>query len=318
MTKLFENAILSIRLGIEDYESNDPARAISAVRNFYAGVLLLAKEVLVQKASKDDPQEVISKHYKPKFGAGGFTYIPTSSQTIGFADLGVRFKDFGLTVDQSALYDLNEIRNNLEHYYNDTPHETVRGAIAKAFPVVVQFFAMIDKAPSENLGDSWQAMLRVRNIYEAELESCKNSFDKIEWHSDILAEANFICSKCQSELVMQADPKNQELEDIKCRCRTCGYEFEAEEAVEKALESHLRAEAYIAATQGGEYPFCNSYACPQCGYTGYLVTNEEAGCVWCGFKLGECTRCGIDLTPDIASCDSDDFCDYCFRMVTED
>ena len=317
MNKLFENAILSIQLGIEDYESDNPTRAISAVRNFYAGVLLLAKEVLVQKAAKDNPQEVISKHYKPKFGGDGFTYVPASPQTIGFSNLGVRFKDFDLTVDQSALNDLSRIRNNLEHYYSDTPHETVREAIAKAFPVVVQLFSMINKAPSESLGNSWQAMLRVRDFYETELESRKNSFGEIEWHSGILARAGFTCPMCQSELVMQDDPKNTELESIKCHCRACGYKFEAEDAVRKALESHFEFETYIAATEGGEYPFYNSYACLQCGYEGYLVTSEETGCVWCGFTLEECARCGVTITPENVAADTDDLCDYCNHMVSK-
>jgi hypothetical protein len=52
MNTLFDNAIQSIQLGIEDYEHNDPMRALSAVRNFYAGTLLLAKEVLVRAARR--------------------------------------------------------------------------------------------------------------------------------------------------------------------------------------------------------------------------------------------------------------------------
>ncbi len=50
MSGLFENAVLSIQLGVEDYQANDPKRALSAVRNFHAGILLLAKEVLVRAA----------------------------------------------------------------------------------------------------------------------------------------------------------------------------------------------------------------------------------------------------------------------------
>ncbi len=50
MKTLFDNAVQSIQLGIEDYQSNDPKRTLSAVRNFYAGTLLLAKETLVSSA----------------------------------------------------------------------------------------------------------------------------------------------------------------------------------------------------------------------------------------------------------------------------
>ena len=49
--KLKENALTSIRLGIEDFQRTkqvkeqgvDPARALSAVRNLFAGVLLRFK-----------------------------------------------------------------------------------------------------------------------------------------------------------------------------------------------------------------------------------------------------------------------------------
>ena len=316
MSKLFDNAILSLRLGVEDYQSDNPERAISSVRNFNAGVLLLAKEVLVYKASKNNPKEVISKYYKPKLEIDDFTYVPASVHTIGFADLGGRFKDFGLAIDSSALNDLNQIRNHLEHYYSDRPLEDLRKAIAKAFPVVVQLFTIMDKSPSEDLGDSWTTMLNVHDLYKTEFDSCKKSFSEMEWHSDTLSRASLTCPKCQSELVRQTDPRNKYLEDMKCCCRACGYEFEAEEAVEKALESLFEYEGYIAATEGMEHPSYTSYACPQCGCDGYLVTQEEAVCVWCGFTLGECVRCGVDLTPENVSGDADNLCDYCNHMMS--
>ncbi len=56
MNTLFDNTVQSIQLGIEDYEHNDPKRALSAVRNFYAGTLLLAKEVLVRAAPKAEKE----------------------------------------------------------------------------------------------------------------------------------------------------------------------------------------------------------------------------------------------------------------------
>jgi hypothetical protein len=59
MNTLFDNAIESIQLGIEDYEANDAKRPLSAVRNFYAGVLLLAKEVLVRAAPNANPKDVV-------------------------------------------------------------------------------------------------------------------------------------------------------------------------------------------------------------------------------------------------------------------
>ena len=45
---LLNNAITSIQIGVKDYleSEKDPRRVISAVRNIYAGVLLLFKEKL--------------------------------------------------------------------------------------------------------------------------------------------------------------------------------------------------------------------------------------------------------------------------------
>jgi hypothetical protein len=48
MSPLLQNAVVSIQLGLEDFASDDKRRIISAARNLYAGVLLLAKEVLCQ------------------------------------------------------------------------------------------------------------------------------------------------------------------------------------------------------------------------------------------------------------------------------
>jgi len=277
MTGLFENAIQSIQLGIEDYQANDPKRAVSAVRNFYAGTLLLAKEVLIRHAPEADPDEVIGARYKPvPDGEGGVLFSPASSQTIDFATIGERFRDFGLAIDQSALNDLNRIRNDLEHYFSEKSHDAVREAIAKAFPVVAQLFRLIDEAPHESLGGSWQVMLDVREVYVRELDACRSSFAKVDWPANILADAQFSCPDCQSDLVEQKDADNASYESLDCRCRLCGHEFQAEEAVEIALETLFNTESYIAMTDGGDQPV---QTCPECGLNAYLLTEEHGGCV---------------------------------------
>lgn len=52
MTQLLQNAVDALAVGVEDYSANDQRRTLSAVRNFYAGTLLLAKEVLSRVAPK--------------------------------------------------------------------------------------------------------------------------------------------------------------------------------------------------------------------------------------------------------------------------
>lgn len=63
MSKLFNNAVESIVVGIEDYRQNSRPRALSAVRNFYTGTLLLAKEILVRKVPGADPDEILGAKY---------------------------------------------------------------------------------------------------------------------------------------------------------------------------------------------------------------------------------------------------------------
>jgi hypothetical protein len=65
MSDLFKNAVASIRMGVEDYTQKDENRALSAVRNFYSGILLLAKEVLVRTTPQAAMQDILAAKYKP-------------------------------------------------------------------------------------------------------------------------------------------------------------------------------------------------------------------------------------------------------------
>ncbi|WP_326892017.1 hypothetical protein U8P73_27395 (plasmid) [Rhizobium beringeri] len=71
MSELLTNAIYSIQLGIEDYQSNDDRRPISALRNFYAGVLLLGKECLLNAAPDAEPMEILASKFVPSLDEDG-------------------------------------------------------------------------------------------------------------------------------------------------------------------------------------------------------------------------------------------------------
>ena len=72
------------------YKSNEPARALSAVRNFYAGLLLLAKGVLVRQSPNAGENEIIAADYKPvPDDVGGVKYVPSlGEQLIGIQSVG--------------------------------------------------------------------------------------------------------------------------------------------------------------------------------------------------------------------------------------
>jgi len=95
MSSLLQNAIESIQLGVEDYQANDRKRALSAVRNFYSGTLLLAKEVLTRAAPNADPEHIIGANYRPRpDGNGGVTFEQVGRRTVDFAEVGKPFCGF--------------------------------------------------------------------------------------------------------------------------------------------------------------------------------------------------------------------------------
>ena len=315
-SSLFENAVKSIQLGIEDYQADDPKRAISAVRNYYAGVLLLSKEVLIRRVPNANPKDVIGARYKPiPDGNGGVSFTIESENTIDFVAIGKRFKDFGLRLDQSSLIVLNRIRNHLEHYFSDEPHEAVREAIAKTFPVVAELFRMAKEMPHEVLGSAWETMLNERDIYKQELGMCQKSFEAIEWPVSILSDVKFSCPECHSSLVEQMDSENSNYEMMDCICKLCGSRFTSEKAIERALEVHFEWESYVAVTDGGVQPV---HHCPECGVEAYLTTEDQIGCAWCQTTLGACQFCSTELTPESVSFDKLSICSYCEYIISKD
>jgi predicted RNA-binding Zn-ribbon protein involved in translation (DUF1610 family) len=315
MNSLFDNAIQSIQLGIEDYEANDPKRPLSAVRNFYAGVLLLAKEVLVRAAPNANPKDVVGATYKPVLdGEGGINFV-SGTRTVDFHGIGERFKDFGLKIDQASLKDLSRIRNDMEHLYTEANRESVREAIAKAFPVVVDLFRQIDEEPLECLGDSWTVMLNVKALYERELKQCTETFDGVDWKSDALSEAARPCPKCGSHLVYRLDQTRSESGFADAQCRQCGEKIDAITLMETALEAHFEYERYSAAKDGGEDPLG---MCPECTTKTYVIFNEENRCTNCFLSLEECDRCHEPLTPNNVSDDSSSLCGYCSNLFSKD
>ena len=88
MKSLLENAIVSIQLGLEDYASKDSRRVISAVRNLYAGVLLLCKETL-RRLSPPDSNDVLVRKRKVAVKAhdGTVRFVGKGRQTIDRAEI---------------------------------------------------------------------------------------------------------------------------------------------------------------------------------------------------------------------------------------
>ncbi|HMF63086.1 MAG TPA: hypothetical protein VK608_03280 [Edaphobacter sp.] len=67
---LLENAIQSIRVGVEDYLADSNARLLSAARNIHAGILLLFKEKLYRLSPDDSNSALIMSKIVPEMDGG--------------------------------------------------------------------------------------------------------------------------------------------------------------------------------------------------------------------------------------------------------
>lgn len=313
MSKLFKNAVESIVVGIEDYEKNSRPRALSAVRNFYAGTLLLAKEVLVRRVPGADPDEILGAKYKPVIGkSGGIKYESVGHATVDFTQLAERFNDFGLKISHVQLKDLNRIRNDIEHLYTNAGHEAVREAIAKAFPVVVELFRLASEDPRKVLGDAWQTMLEVRSFYENERQRCEMTFKKVDWKSRSLAMAPKLCPQCGSLLVEHDDPENADFQSAEATCKACGEKIDAELLVKTAIDEYLALSHRD--IQHGAEPIHTT--CHECSLKTYVLAENR--CCWCHASLGTCYICNEQLSPDNVDCDNDRLCSYHGYVLSKD
>jgi len=318
MSGIFANAVASIKMGIEDYASDTPARALSAVRNFYAGVLLLGKEVLIRAAPNADPDEVIGAKYVPvPDGEGGVVHRTEGPQTVDFNTLGKRFKSFRISLDTKELQELNSLRNNVEHRFTDRPAQAVREAIARAFPITVAMFQKIGEHPADMLGESWTTMLNVRALYEVELKRCRATLAEVRWISATVAENHLTCRECHSELIEQRNIANTEQEMLELVCRNCGAQPCWDDAIVDAVDRALFGEAYVNATETGEPG--PVYDCPACERHAHI--DFEGACAACGEKLEyetECVRCGNYISVEDALDGLDEgLCSYCSHVTSK-
>ncbi|MDW9817159.1 hypothetical protein GOB25_19200 [Sinorhizobium meliloti] len=310
MSELFDNAIHSIKLGIEDYQSSDDRRPISALRNFYAGVLLLGKECLLQAAPNADPMQVLASRYVPGLDDDGNLLIgPKGQTTIDLQELRERFGTFGLKWPDGNIKELQKLRNDFEHFHSKAPKESIRQAIAACFPLVVGFFAILEIGPASALGTTWDVMLAEKAFFEKQKRECDATLEKLPWWDHVWDSSHFQCTACSSSLIYQEDTGNSDPAMVRGRCKACDQEYSEEETTEMIVQSLFGADDYIAAKDGGEQVINH---CPECSVEAYVESSEFTGCFFCDYSINdECARCSAALTVATQSVNNPHLCDYC-------
>ncbi|QPM89112.1 hypothetical protein [Pseudooceanicola algae] len=313
MSGIFDNAITSIALGIEDFETGPDARMLSAARNYYAGLLLLAKECLIRAAPEADPMEVIGAKFKPiPDGEGGVDLEVVGYTTVDLTQLKSRFKDFGLPWPDADINKLQRFRNDLEHYHLKEPVSALGEAIASSFPMVVDFFNLLGEDPHDHLADVWDTLLAQRAAFEKVQKKCLASLEIVDWPAVVTDLDRMECPQCSSSLIGQADPDNADREDVIGKCYQCGEEIPFETMMQMVVNTSYEISAYIMAKEGLNPAITD---CPECWSSTYVETGEASVCFTCGESVsGECARCSTDITVFEYNPDYPDLCSYCAHM----
>jgi hypothetical protein len=313
---IYENAIISIKLGIEDYQSKSPDRHISAVRNFYAGVLLLGKYCLLTKAPYVDPMQILATSLKPILnGDNEVIYVSKGQSTVDLNDLQNRFKDFHLPWPKANINELQKLRNNLEHFHASDSKGRIQQIIAGCFPLVEGFLEIVGEEPADSLGQTWQFMTTEKSFFNAKKKQCDDSLLNISF-TRISPPYEVTCDDCESLLLYQTDANNDDSYSMEIKCKSCGEEMSSLRFIEKMIGNEFGADDYRSITQGGSPSI---HDCPGCSEPTYVYSGDVNECYNCGESIDkDCARCGTELTVENMSCNHSSYCDYCDHVMSKD
>jgi len=306
--KLKENALTSIRLGIEDFQrtkqtkeqGGDPARALSAVRNLFAGILLLFKYKIA--VSVDDPGDAPALIFNPPEvmpqadGDGGVEWKPVGNfkkTTIDVATIKKRFEGFDIEVDWRAVEKMQECRNHLEHLHPANTLGEVAGFVADLFPVLREFIrSQLNEQPADLLDTAWLVMLAHHEFFTNTMATCAAAWDNANVPKLMQPWLNQCqCDQCGSSLLSPSQDDIEkgtsvERQDKTFRyvCVACGHSGLIAPLMIDAL-----SDTYNYDPRDGGEPSIED--CNDCGRSTFLIHEQQ--CLWCGAELDykECSFC---------------------------
>ena len=318
MHAILENAVQSLQIGVEDYQSADPRRALSAVRNITAGVLLLFKEKLRQLSPPGSEDVLIKQRSRMyKSADGSIQVIGVGNKTVDVAQIQVRLTDLDVEVDWKRVRAIVDVRNEVEHHSTAVSSTRLKELIYESFVVISEFITtQLAAEPIDLLGEStWNVLLEQGQVYKAQLDDCSAQIEKVGWPTAIHERiaAHLRCDRCSSELLKPTNPEAEDPLSLQFICKACGRTAEYSEIVEVAVNESFAGEAYIAMTDGGDQPVDD---CPECGKGAYIV--ELGQCVACEavLKHTACGRCDAVLGADEQELDG--YCGYCYNLIHKD
>jgi predicted RNA-binding Zn-ribbon protein involved in translation (DUF1610 family) len=313
---ILTNAIDSIALGIEDYNSSDPKRIVSCTRNLFAGILLLFKHKLAELSPPGSDEALIKQRVLPvNSGSAGVIWVGKGKKTVDVQQIRERFQSLNISVDWDRVEKINKYRNEIEHYHSPLSHSSVRAIIADSFLLIRDFVRVhLGEDPLDLLGsDTWDVLTGAAEVYDAEKKECISHMESIDWGYTSLTDAliDFRCNECGSGLI---DVENNSSERLSATfsCRSCGENWDFEKFAELSINEYFGAENYLSVTDGGDPA---TIYCPECGLNSYVL--EENVCVVCEESAErECQRCYMAIPAE--EIDGSGFCSRCSHMMSKD
>lgn len=298
--KILNHAVEAVQIGLDDYGSDDPRRAQSALRNIFAGMLLLFKEKLRLMSPSDSNEVLVKQLITPTLDKGRLTFIGKGKKTVDLQQIKDRFTALDIKVEWAVIQEIGKLRNNIEHYYPDESPAVINEVVSKSFKIINDFCRnYLNEEPVDLFGQkSWDIFLEADEIYKGEKKESIESLSQVDWTFPSLENAvNFLrCTSCHSDLIHAIDEKVYSPGiDFWLSCKKCQNEFKMEDVIEECVHEELAGASYIALTDGGDDPYV---VCPECDMSTYVYS--DGCCLNCGYvhSGGVCFVCGTPLNID--------------------
>lgn len=311
---ILKNAIDSIAIGLEDYQSTDERRIVSSTRNIFAGILLLFKHKLCEMSPPESDEALIKQRVLPTIDAtGAVNWIGKGKKTVDVFNIKERFKSLNIDVEWKRLKRINNYRNDIEHYYSTLNTNSVQQLISDSFIIIRDFISdQLDEDPKQLLGDEyWKILVDINEVYQKEKSDCDSAIDKLDYINDEIAYSfkAFQCEKCGSGLIVPT-AKNGAAIESSFQCRSCGHIKTYEDFVDLAVSEYFGHEIYLSFTDGGDSPITD---CPECA--GIYLFNEGV-CATCGHEaIKRCISCGQEILPEEIILEP--YCSWCEHKLSK-
>lgn len=320
--KVLINAIVSIQLGVEDYQlstmkNGNPSRAISSARNLFAGVLLLFKYKIASLAKT--PQQAATLIYKPqKFKPyttieGDIEWLPEfeKNNTIDTAGLEGHFESLGIKTDWKAVKELQRCRNDLEHLHPKHPIEEINQFLWNLFPLLREFITNeVGENPATLLGATWEIMLQNHQFYTQNQKNAQTQWREIgvlELTLDMFKTCQ--CPDCGSSLL---EPNREDVQseipfhymEFRYSCIACNYSDSFTELLTQ--EIFLARENFY-----DEEPII--IECDSCGHSTFDIS--EGHCYLCNYQSIIPTCSGCNNTLKSYEVENGVLCERCYETT---